>query len=196
LLEGQSEMTYFKSLRNDYLFLKKKYGLESIHLPLHFLRMRPACFPTVRLAQLAAAVKNIPALIAAMLHESDAAKVKMLLDVQAGKFWDHHFTFSEDAAYHPKKLGGATLDSIMLNTVVPLLFTYGEYRGERQYCAKALEWIEALRAEKNSVTRKFRERNVVCASAGDSQSLIELKSQYCDQRRCLDCAIGNAILKR
>jgi hypothetical protein len=196
LLEEANDGAYFKSLQQDYFFLKKKYGLEPIHLPLHFLRMRPACFPTVRLAQLAAMVKNIPALIGVMLHEDEPALVKKLLDVEAGKFWDHHFTFSEEAAYHPKKVGAATLNVIMVNAIVPLLFTYGDHRKEDRYCAKALKWMEALRAEKNSVTRKFAERGVPCGSAADSQSLIELKSQYCDQRRCLDCAIGNAVLKR
>jgi hypothetical protein len=196
LLEGDNDGAYFNSLQKDYLFLKKKYGLESIHLPLHFLRMRPACFPTVRLAQLAAVVRNIPALIAAILHEDEPANVKVLLDVEAGKFWDHHFTFSEEGVYHPKRLGGTTLNVLMLNAIVPLLFTYGDHRKEDRYCAKALKWMEALRAEKNSVMRKFAERGVVCANAADSQALIELKSQYCDHRRCLDCAIGNAILKR
>jgi hypothetical protein len=196
LLDEECETAYFKHLKRDYSFLKRKYGLSPIHLPLHFLRMRPACFPTVRLAQLSAAVKNIPALIAAMLHEEDLAPVRCLLDVEAGKFWDHHFTFSDEAAYYPKKLGRATLDGIILNTIVPLLFTYGERHGEEQCCAKALGWIDGLRAEKNSVTRKFAERGVDCTVAADSQSLVELKSQYCDHRRCLDCAIGNAILKR
>lgn len=196
LLDGEGDEQYYKRLQKDYFFLKKKYRLSSIHLPLHFLRMRPACFPTVRLAQLAAAVKNIPALIAVMLHERQAASVRTLLDVQAGKFWDHHFTFSDEAAYYPKRLGKATLDGIMLNTIVPLLFTYGEHRREEQHCVKALEWMDGLRAERNSVTGKFAARGVDCATAADSQSLIELKSQYCDQRRCLDCAIGNAILKR
>jgi hypothetical protein len=196
LLEGKNDAGYFERLQKDYLFLKQKYGLVPVCLPLHFLRMRPACFPTVRLAQLAVLVKNIPELIAAMLHEDDPNSVKTLLDVEAGKFWDRHFTFSDESAYHPKRLGAATLDSIMLNTIVPLLFTYGEHRKEDQYCAKALEWMSAIRAEKNAVTRKFAERSVTCASAADSQSLLELKSQYCDQRRCLDCAIGNFILKR
>ena len=195
LLEQESAEEYFQVLKREHDFLKKKHALRGIHVPVHFLRMRPACFPTVRLAQLSALVENISVLFSAVLTEDGPVPVKRLLNVGTSEFWDHHFTFDEASAYHVKKPGGAMLDSIIINSIVPLLFTYGEYRKEEKYCIKALEWMRMLRAEKNGITKRFAAQGIAVANASDTQSLLELKSEYCDRRRCLDCAVGNAILR-
>lgn len=195
LLEQESTEEYFHGLKKEYNFLKNKHGLCGIHVPIHFLRMRPATFPTVRLAQLSALVENISVLFSAVLTEDSLLAVKRLLSVETSSFWDHHFTFNEASAHHVKKPGGAMLDSIIVNSIVPLLFTYGEYRKEEKHCTKALEWMRMLRPEKNGIIKRFSAQGIKVATAADTQSLLELKVEYCDQRRCLDCAVGNAILR-
>src|SRR2546428_476470 len=94
-----------------------------------------------------------------------------------------------------KRLGAVMIDNIIINTISPVLFAYGNYHGENKYKDKALQWLEETRAEINSVTKGFHQLNIENKNAYDSQSLIQLKNEYCDKKRCLDCSVGYAILK-
>ena len=87
------------------------------------------------------------------------------------------------------------IDNIIINTICPVLFAYGNYHDENKYKDKALKWLEETSAEKNSITKGFQELSIENKNAFDSQALIELKNEYCDKRRCLDCSVGNSILK-
>ena len=88
------------------------------------------------------------------------------------------------------------IDNIVINTVIPVLFSYGHYHNEMSYKYKALRWLEQMKAEINNITKSWVQVNITNKTAFDSQSLIELKTHYCDKKRCLDCAIGNALLKK
>jgi hypothetical protein len=88
------------------------------------------------------------------------------------------------------------IDNIIINSLAPLLFTYGNYHNQEVYKRKALRWLEETAAEKNVITRGFVQIGVKAATAFDSQALLELKNQYCQTKHCLDCAVGNAILKK
>ena len=88
------------------------------------------------------------------------------------------------------------IDTIIINAVVPVLFAYGLLHNEEQYKNRALNWLDELEAEKNSITDGYVELGIVNKSACDSQALLELKSHYCDLKNCLDCAVGNALLKK
>ena len=196
LLDAEFAEKYPSMLKKEYLFLQRKYNLEKIHAPVHFLRMRPACFPTIRLAQLAMLFHSTGNMFSAILHMETIIKVKMMLNITANDYWHYHFRFGEATVYQPKTLGGEMINNILMNTVATILFTYGKYHIEPAYQQKAVEWMSQLPAEKNSVMTKFRSIGVTSRNASDSQSLIELKSQYCDHKRCLDCAIANAVLKK
>ena len=87
------------------------------------------------------------------------------------------------------------IDNIIINTVCPVLFAYGNYHDENKYKDKALKWLEETSAESNSITKGFQQLSIENKTAFDSQALVELKNEYCNKKRCLDCAIGNAILK-
>jgi Protein of unknown function (DUF2851) len=87
------------------------------------------------------------------------------------------------------------IDNIIINTIVPVLFAFGNYYGEQKYKDRALQWLEETPAEKNSITAGFQQAGIENKNAFDSQALIELKTQYCDRKMCLDCGVGNAILK-
>ena len=88
------------------------------------------------------------------------------------------------------------IDSIIINTVVPLLFCYGHFYDENHFKQKALEWLEGLRPETNVITRGFTDAGIDNKSAFDSQALLELKNSYCDKKKCLDCGVGNILLKK
>ena len=88
------------------------------------------------------------------------------------------------------------INNIIINTIVPMLFAYGHYHQDEKYKQKAVAWLEETEAEKNSIIDGFGKLGIKCSNAFDTQALLELKTFYCDKKRCLDCAIGNAILKK
>jgi hypothetical protein len=64
------------------------------------------------------------------------------------------------------------------------------------YKDKALQWLEDIRAEKNSITKGFTLLQVDNKTAFDSQALIQLKNEYCNKKRCLDCSVGNRLVRK
>ncbi len=195
LLNGNFNEDYPVLLQREYNFLKKKYNLQPVHHPVHFLRMRPGNFPTIRLAQLAMLVHQSVHLFSKIKEAKAVEEIRQLLDVTANDYWHYHYRFDEPGGFRKKKMGTATIDTIIINTVVPLLFAYGDYHNEQQYKDKALQWLMQTGAESNAITRKFAELGINNSNAFDSQSLIELKNEYCSNIRCLKCAVGNSLLK-
>lgn len=186
---------YPKLLQKEYKFLKAKYSLQKIHLPVYFLRMRPGNFPTIRLAQLAALVQSSAHLFSKIKESVSIKKIKEWFDITANDYWHYHYRFDEISSFKKKKLGTAMIDNIIINTICPVLFAYGNYQDENKYKSKALKWLEEISAESNSITKGFQQLGIENKNAFDSQALIELKNEYCNKKKCLDCAAGNAILK-
>lgn len=196
LLEGEFEAEYPAGLQQAYLHLKNKYALEPVRQSVHFLRTRPVNFPTVRLAQLAGLLYRSNHLFAFVKETQQLSEIRNWLAVTASAFWDDHYTFQKNAVHRPKKLGHQMIDTLIINTVVPVLFAYGVLHNEEPYKNRALNWLDEMDPEINAVTSCFTELGIVNKSAFDSQALLELKSHYCEAKKCLDCAMGNALLKR
>jgi hypothetical protein len=182
-------------LQREYRFLAKKYGLHPVSMPVHFLRMRPMNFPTVRLAQLAAFIQQSGSFLSAALEAASLKEIRKKLEVTANDYWHYHYRLDEPSAFKKKKLGGPMADHILINTIVPAVFAYGWHHGEAHLRQKAIRWLEELGPESNAITRGFEDLGVTVQHACDSQALVELKTAYCDHKRCLHCAIGGAILK-
>lgn len=195
LLEEKFEDDYPLLLQKEYRFFQTKYRLPKIFVAVHFLRMRPAAFPSIRLAQLAMLVQHSAQLFSRIREMHLLSDVKQLLNVTANDYWHYHYRFGEAGAFMQKKVGEVMVNNILINTVVPVLFAYGTYRDEQPYKDKALRWLEETGYEANSITRGWVACGIANRHAFDSQSLIELKTRYCDEKRCLDCMIGNALLK-
>ncbi len=196
LLEGNFNEDYPGLLQREYKFLKKKYKLKPIHQPFHFLRMRPGNFPTIRLAQLAMLITLSIHLFSKVKDINSVKELKELFDVTANDYWHYHYRFDEASAFKKKSLGATMIDNIIINTVAPVLFAYGNYHNEIKYKEKALKWLEQTAAESNSITKGFQQWGIENINAFDSQGLIELKNEYCNNKRCLECGVGNAILKQ
>lgn len=195
LLQTRIEDSYYNLLQKEYRFLKTKYNLKPVHQPIHFLRMRPVNFPTIRLAQLAALIRQSAHLFSLIRELEDVKDVRALLDVTANDYWHYHYRFGETSVYRQKKTGGTFIDTIIINTICPVLFAYGKHQDEQRYKDKALKWLEQTAAENNTITRGFVQLNIGNENAFDSQALIELKNEYCNKKRCLECGIGNMLLK-
>ena len=203
LLFGQAQLLketfrdkYAIMLQKEYQFFRKKYQLREIDGELFFLRMRPASFPTIRLAQLAMLIYNSEHLFSKIKEAVSVSEVKAMLDVKANDYWNYHYVFDEETDYKEKKLGSQMINNIIINTVVPVLFAYGVHHDEKSHREKAITWLENVSAEKNSITKGFGQLGFSNKNAFDSQALIQLKNEYCNKKFCLRCSIGNALLKR
>lgn len=195
LLDKTFNEDYPNMLRKEYVFLQKKYGLKKAHAPIYFLRMRPANFPTIRLAQLAALVHESHHLFSQVKEESRIETIKKILKVTANDYWHYHYMFDEESDCQKKMVGDQMIQNILVNTIVPVLYAYGYLTNNEGYKDKALLWVEEVRAEKNSITKGFSLLGVENKSAFDSQALIQLKNCYCNYKLCLQCAVGNQVIK-
>ena len=195
LLNGKFIEEYPKMLQREYKFLKTKYGLTPIHQSVYFLRMRPGNFPTIRLAQLAMLINESSHLFSKIKDADSINEIKKWFAVTANDYWHYHYKFDEISNFKKKNPGTSMIDNIIINTVIPVLFAFGQYHNEQQYKDKAMKWLETIKAESNSITKGFQLLGIENKNARDSQALIELKNEYCSKKRCLDCTIGNYILK-
>ena len=186
---------YFLSLREEYDFLARKYQLRPIagHL-WKFLRLRPVNFPTVRIAQFAALFYRAEALFLQILENPSLSAIRQLLEVTASPYWDTHYKFSLPARPQPKHLGEEAFHNLVINTLVPCLFVYGEQNGAPHLKERALEWLEMLPAEENMVVHHWAGVGVSADTAFESQALLQLKNRYCDRKRCLRCHIGIRLI--
>ena len=195
LLEKKFTEDYPVMLRQEYGFYKTKYNLKQPSYNPFFLRMRPGNFPTIRLAQLAMLIHQSEHLFS-RIKETDSLKdVKKWLDVTANDYWHYHYRFDVLSSFKRKNLGAAMIDNILINTVSIVLFAYGHFQNEQKYKDKAICWLEEITAESNSITKGFQQLGLEIKNAHDSQALIELNNEYCGKKKCLECAIGNALLK-
>lgn len=195
LLHEEMEEDYPKLLQREYHFLKTKYRLQPLSLPVYFLRMRPGNFPTIRLAQLAMLIFQSTHLFSKIEEEENLQEVKACLNVTANDYWHYHYHFRQATSFREKKLGAAMIDLIIINSIAPVLFAYGLYHKDEKCKTKALRWLEETAAEKNTILNGFTAFGLKNKSAYDSQALIELKNEYCNKKRCLECSVGISLLK-
>ena len=196
LLEEEFEDKYALMLQKEYRFYQKKYSLTPVTGELFFLRMRPANFPTIRLAQLAVLIAESEHLFSRIKAISSVKEVTGMFNLTANDYWHYHYVFDKQTDYKEKKLGKQMIENVLINTVVPVLFAYGLHKNDNNYKERAISWLEDLSPEKNSITKGFENLNFSNKNAFDSQAFIQLKKEYCDRKFCLQCAIGNSILKR
>lgn len=195
LLNKIFEEDYPVMLQKEYRFLQKKYGLKKIHCQLYFLRMRPANFPTIRIAQLAALINQRQQLFSSIKEMTDFTGAEKLFNVTANDYWHYHYVLDEAGTFKEKTLGKQMIRNIMINTVLPMQYAYGYFNNQEIFKRRALQWMEQVSPEKNNITIQFEALGAANKTAFDSQALIQLKNEYCDHKRCLECAVGNAILR-
>jgi len=189
---------YAELLKKEYQFLKLKYGLKPMEVSVwKFLRMRPASFPTVRLAQFAALHAQSNQLFAKMLKAEDLKTVSALFaNLSVNPYWDTHYHFKKSAPETQAQLGKKSIENILINTVCVFLFAYGKYTAQAHLIDRALNFLEKIPAEQNSIVNQYVEVGLKIDSAFVSQSLLQLNKYYCAKKKCLNCGIGIKILRR
>ena len=196
LLESDFQDEYPNLLKKEYQFLKSKYHLPDVNQSAHFLRMRPGNFPTVRLSQLASLVHASSHLFSRIMEIKTITEIRELFAVTVSDYWTNHYVFDEVSPVRDKTLGVQTVENIIINSLVPILYTYGIVHQYEAMKNKSILWLESMPPEKNSILNEWKKINISAGNSFDSQALLELKTHYCDSRKCLECAIGNSLLKR
>ena len=188
---------YFLGLREEYAFLYKKYQLKPVEAHIwKFLRLRPVNFPTIRLAQFAALIHQSSALFSSLIELERLQDIRRLFQVQASEYWDTHYRFNKESSKRKKLLGDTTFQNLIINTVVPFLFVYGEYHNQQALKDRALAFLEQIPAEANSIVSNWEKLGVEVRSAFDSQALIQLKNCYCNPKKCLNCHFGAKLINQ
>lgn len=196
-LEGELQDEYPLKLKEEYSFLRKKYNLKPIENHLwKFMRLRPQNFPTVRLAQFAALIVQSNHLFSKILEIKDINALRALFtDVKVNEYWDNHYRFNVASKPSAKTLGASSIDILLINTLALFLFSYGKQHQQQYYISRSLKLLENLPAEQNNITEDFITLGVKINNAFESQALLELKNNYCNYKKCLQCGVGNKILK-
>jgi hypothetical protein len=197
LIPSHSEDAYVQSLQREYQFLKHKYTLESpvTGSQWKFLRLRPANFPTLRIAQVAALLHQKKFLFSSLLSLQKPEEILSLMEVKPSAYWHEHYHFGKSSK-HEGNLGKDSQHNILINSVVPLLTAYAEIRNEQEYIERAVSLLEVMPPEDNKITRLWKDSmGLPINNAFDSQACLELYNRFCSERKCLMCPVGVALLK-
>jgi hypothetical protein len=186
---------YTKNLQIKYNYLRNKHLLQPLPFTLwKFLRLRPANFPTVRIAQFAALLHKQQSLFDTLINLTPIKNLKDLFSCKASPYWQTHYHFGKTTNKNYEQIGTESINNLLINTVAPLLAAYSMQTDNEGFIAKALALFEQLPAEKNHITAQWQELNLPIKTAFDSQASIELYNEYCVKKKCLACRIGKEVL--
>lgn len=195
-LDDEMEHNYHQLLKNEYQYLKHKHQLKPISKnTFQFFRMRPQNFPTIRIAQLASLFYKNQNLFSKLMNITKKDDFYDLFSLEVNDFWKTHYMFEKESKKSAKKLSKSFIDLVLINTIIPLKFVYLKSRGEVDE-HHFLSLIRQIASEKNSIISKFTDLKIQSKNAMESQALLELKNNYCTKKRCLNCAIGNNLLRK
>lgn len=206
LLFGQAGMldaqkpgmdSYYNQLCTEYAFLSNKFQLTPMEKESWKLfRIRPQNFPYRRIAMLAKFVEGGFRMMNRILETEGEKEMRALFEVELSGYWTKHYTFGKPNERATATLSRSSIDIILINTVAPLLYAYGELTGNYEMTDKAIKLLEDLRAESNSIVSHFVAYGIDCPDALTSQALVQLKREYCDARKCIYCKIGHHLLSK
>lgn len=195
LLNGSPVDKYPADLKNSHRFLLTKYNLSPMPPGLwKFLRLRPPNFPTIRISQFADLLQRTDCRFFNIVESSSVSAMMALLQTSASEYWNTHYIFDKSSLHEEKKIGQAAVKLLLINGILPFLFFFGKMKGNLMLKERALEFLEQIAAEKNAVMTRWEETGLKIDTALISQALHQLKTAYCDRRRCLECRIGKEIL--
>lgn len=187
---------YSQELFKEYTFLRKKHKLVPVASSLwKFLRMRPVNFPTIRLAQFASLLSRNAGLLSKMMSLTTIDEMADVFKVTASSYWDNHLVFDKETPGKAKQLGRSSAELLIMNSVLPFMFLYGTSTGNEELSGRALSMYEQLPGENNSVISHWKEAGLDVSTSFATQALMNLKTNYCDKRNCLNCRVGNLLLK-
>lgn len=187
---------YSDRLLTEYRFLAKKYSLSPIPRDIwRFARMRPVNSPYIRIAELAMLLCRSSKLFSKTIQTDTTEAVRQMFCIESSKFWDTHYSFSSASEPQPKRTGHQFIDSIIINAVVPLIFSYSSYTQNENLQERSILLLESLPPEQNSILDTWKNFGIKAQSACETQALLQLDSHFCKHTKCIQCAIGNKLIR-
>lgn len=184
---------YVKKLRIEYDFLQKKYQLQPLDGSMwKMLRLRPDNFPHIRIAQFAQLVHQSSNLFSKILKTDDLKALRTLFSYGVSSYWKNHYRFGKTTTTTEKNIGKASIDILLINTIIPYIFCYNKQLNQDP--TRATQLLEKIPAEKNSIIRQWQQIGIKPTSAADTQALIFLYNHYCKEKKCIRCTIGHKVL--
>lgn len=195
LLDSDKEDQYFKDLKFRYFYLLQKYQLEKpIVAPVQFFKLRPDNFPTIRLSQLAALYHHQQNLFSKIIKLNSVLAIYPFFEVSASSYWLNHYQFDKESPEKKKLLSRSFVDLLIVNTILPMQFAYAQQQG-RENSEDLIQLLNGIAPEKNVLIDKFKSFGITSKNAFDTQSLLQLKNEYCNKSKCLECAIGVELMQ-
>ncbi|HLN95427.1 MAG TPA: DUF2851 family protein [Flavobacterium sp.] len=195
MLEGEKEDQYFKNLKGEFAYLSTKYRLPPpVSESVHFFKLRPDNFPTIRLSQLAWLYHRSSHLFTSVMLATSGRELRTLLKSQTTPYWGTHYLFDRPSPQRRKGLSDSFIDLVIINSIVPLRFLYGQAKGDLPD-EDLIVLLRELKPERNVVVDRFGKLGIVAADAFETQALLELKTSFCARGRCLECTVGHQLLR-
>lgn len=199
LKEDQEEILdrYYWDLVKRWKFYQQKYQLQERNAKeLHFFKLRPINFPTIRLAQLAYWFYHQKYNFAVLLQARDSKELKQMLQADVSPYWQEHYMFGKEGKRTTKRLSNTFQELVLLNTIIPMQYVFACHKGSIEDVERIIEMSRRLKMESNAITTLFQKEGVSLESAFDSQAMIHLNKNYCVMNKCLSCSVGLAILNK
>jgi hypothetical protein len=195
LLPLEAEDVYVKNLKSRFDYISQKYQLAKIIIePVQFFKHRPDNFPTIRLAQLAMLYHKQHHLFSELIEAKRLEQFYSLFTVSVSVYWQTHYQFDKESPKKKKQFSKSFIDLLLINTILPIQFAYAKSQG-KEISEDLLELLRTISPEKNGIIEKFSHFGIPSKNAFETQSLLALKNDYCNQKKCLQCAIGIELLK-
>jgi hypothetical protein len=195
LLLQHHEDYYAQDLKSRFDYILQKYQLKkTIIEPLQFFKHRPDNFPTIRLAQLAMLYHSHQNLFSKIIAVKKLEEMYKLFDVSVSKYWEAHYQFDKESPKKKKSFSKSFIHLLIINTIIPFQFAYAKSQG-KEVSETILEMMQSIKPEQNASIDKFSSFGITAKNAFETQSLLQLKNEYCSQSKCLQCAIGIELLK-
>ncbi|MGG7033638.1 MAG: DUF2851 family protein [Flavobacterium sp.] len=194
LLEEEKEDNYYKDLQFRFYFLLHKYQLDKNTESVQFFKHRPDNFPTIRLSQLANLYFEQHNLFSKIIEANSVEKLETVFRISVSPYWQTHYQFDRESPKKNKKLSKSFIDLLIINTIIPVQFAYAKSQ-QKENSEDLVDLLKTLEPEKNSIVQKFDSFGLKAENAFETQSLLQLRKEYCVKGKCLECAIGLKLIK-
>ena len=185
---------YYTELKREYKFLSAKFNLPQADHAIW--RSGGNATPHTRIARLAAMYHKSTVSISTIANCDTLDELKRLLQTPLTGYWSNRSHFGGTTTIgKPETISTKHLNLLIINTIVPILYSYGKHRKDTALCSKAEDHLHLLPPEDNGIIRTWEKIGIHANCAADSQALIQLKKEYCNKKRCLDCQFAYRHLK-
>ena len=196
LLNDSKQDLYYNEMQQRYNYIKVKHQLTDVFInEVQFFKHRPDNFPTIRLVQLAQLYHLQQNLFSQLITIRSAEECYKLFNVNVSVYWETHYQFDKISPKKRKALSKAFIDLLLINTIIPLQFAYQKSQG-KEISEDIMTLLSKIAPEKNAILDKFALFDVKSSNAFEAQALLQLKNEYCNNKKCLQCAVGLNLLKQ